>query len=137
MKNINNIYILSIFIILFIITSCNNPQEKNNNSKATYRSSNKIAVDTFRRYYPSGTLKEIYTEKNNKPDGLHRIYSENGDIIYEVNYKNGKKHGYKFEKIEMIYYNKNKAQVIGALIKKTKYSNGNVIIKTKIDTIMY
>ena len=44
---------------------------------------------TYKIYYPNGNVKMEVKSKNGKPDGLGRFYDEDGNIVFEGNFKNG------------------------------------------------
>ncbi|MDD2285698.1 MAG: TonB family protein [Paludibacter sp.] len=47
-------------------------------------------------YYVSGQIQEVISYSSLKPkiiDGKHQMYAENGQLLYDVDYKDGKRHG--------------------------------------------
>ena len=48
---------------------------------------------TYKIYYPNGNVKMEVKSKNGKPDGLGRFYDEDGNIVFEGNFKNGLMNG--------------------------------------------
>ena len=79
-------------------------------------------VNVKKDFYDNGVLKHEGVVLNNKNEGLHKWYFENGELEVLANYYNGNKNG-----INKFYYNEN-----GALQYMANYLDDNII-----DTAFY
>lgn len=54
-----------------------------------YKMINEFEQDTVTYFYRNGTIKEIYSVKDGKKNGIYRTYFANGQLALEMNYKMG------------------------------------------------
>lgn len=101
--------------------------------EGTYESNKKIGV--WKKYYPSGILRNEITFKNNMPRGKYKVYYLNGNLEEEGNWQGNKNIGF----FKRYYENGSIAQEFNFTsigkrdgVQHYYYKNGNVQLSVEI-----
>ncbi|MCU0369843.1 MAG: toxin-antitoxin system YwqK family antitoxin [Bacteroidales bacterium] len=84
-------YLALSFFMLIIISSFG--QARQGSDKLYYDENGKLFTGISYDYYPDSTVKAVIELKNGEPDGVTKIYFENGQLEETRSFKKGMMHG--------------------------------------------
>lgn len=105
MKNINLITAI-IFTLIFCVSQAQQENNINTDGYNIFYGEDSVVISEgymrqgkpdgyWKNYYTSGIIKSEGNRRNFELDSLWKFYDEDGRIILEINYKKGKKNGYR------------------------------------------
>lgn len=80
---ISNLYLITSYLLILLLTSCTSIQFTNNSPNP----------EVQRSYFPNGNIEYEAIYINGKLDGISRVWLEDGSLFSESGYSNGHPHG--------------------------------------------